>query len=70
VFRSTEQRAAVVVTTTRRRAEIAGVAGSGAARTLLFPIEFVGGALIIGALCRLRLRPAPALEPATREDVR
>ncbi|WP_328614906.1 amino acid permease [Amycolatopsis sp. NBC_00355] len=47
------------------RAEIYDVAGSGASWMLLFPLEFVGGALVIGALCWLRLRPAPALEPAT-----
>jgi len=47
------------------RAEIYDLAGSGSPWMLLFPLEFVGGALIVGWLCWLRLRPAPALEPAT-----
>ncbi|WP_329049496.1 amino acid permease [Amycolatopsis sp. NBC_01488] len=46
------------------RPEIYDVTGSGAPWMLLFPIEFVGGALVLGWLCWLRLRPAPALEPA------
>ncbi|WP_290057490.1 amino acid permease [Amycolatopsis solani] len=55
---------AMVVNIGWPRAEIYDVAGSGAPWMLLFPIEFVGGALVIGWLCWLRLRPAPALEPA------
>nr|WP_233223531.1 hypothetical protein [Amycolatopsis sp. CA-128772] len=56
---------AMIVNIAWPRAEIHDLAGSGAPSMLLFPIEFVGGALVIGWLCRLRLRPAPALEPAT-----
>ena len=47
------------------RPEIYDLAGSGSPLMLLFPLEFVGGALLVGWLCWLRLRPAPALEPAT-----
>ncbi|MFI5611906.1 amino acid permease [Amycolatopsis sp. NPDC051903] len=48
------------------RAEIYDLAGSGSPWMLLFPIEFVAAALLIGGLCWLRLRrtAAPALEPA------
>lgn len=56
---------AMIVDIAWPRAEIYDLAGSGSPWMLLFPIEFVGGALVIGWLCWLRLRPAPALEPAT-----
>ncbi|QRP50053.1 amino acid permease [Amycolatopsis sp. FDAARGOS 1241] len=48
------------------RAEIYDLAGSGSPWLLLFPVEFVAAALLIGGLCWLRLRrtAAPALEPA------
>lgn len=55
---------AMIVNIAWPRPEIYDVTGSGAVWALLFPIEFVGGALVIGWLCWLRLRPAPALEPA------
>ncbi|MEU8638306.1 amino acid permease [Amycolatopsis sp. NPDC048633] len=55
---------AMIVNIAWPRPEIYDVTGSGAAWTLLFPIEFVGGALVIGWLCRPRPRRAPALEPA------
>ncbi|MGW4486135.1 amino acid permease [Amycolatopsis sp. NPDC004368] len=48
------------------RAEIYDLAGSGSPWLLLFPVEFVGAALLIGWFCWLRLRRAtsPAFEPA------
>ncbi|HWD05299.1 MAG TPA: amino acid permease [Amycolatopsis sp.] len=48
------------------RAEIYDLAGSGSPWLLLFPVEFVAAAVLIGWLCWLRLRRtvAPALEPA------
>ncbi|MEV4597523.1 amino acid permease [Amycolatopsis sp. NPDC049253] len=48
------------------RAEIYDLAGSGSPWLLLFPVEFVGAALLIGWFCWLRLRRSttPALEPA------
>src|SRR3954470_19138426 len=55
---------AMIVNIAWPRAEIYDVTGSGAPWMLLFPIEFVGGALLLGWLCRPRPRPAPALEPA------
>ncbi|MEV6878838.1 amino acid permease [Amycolatopsis sp. NPDC051128] len=56
---------AMIVNIAWPRAEIYDLSGSGSPWMLLFPIEFVGGALVVGWLCRRRLRPAPALEPAT-----
>jgi urea carboxylase system permease len=55
---------AMIVNIAWPRPEIYDVTGSGAPWMLLFPIEFVGGALVIGWLCRPHPRPAPALEPA------
>lgn len=54
----------MVVDLVRRGAEIHDLTGSGSSWKLSFPLEFVVGALVIGRLCRLRLRLAPALEPA------
>ncbi|WIX97734.1 amino acid permease [Amycolatopsis mongoliensis] len=54
---------AMIVNIAWPRPEIYDVTGSGAPWMLLFPIEFVGGALVIGWLCRPRPRRAPALEP-------
>jgi amino acid transporter len=48
------------------RAEIYDLTGSGSPWLLLFPVEFVGAALLIGWFCWLRQRRTrtPALEPA------
>jgi hypothetical protein len=56
---------AMIVNITWPRNEICDPAGSGSPWLLFLPLEFVGGALLIGRLRRPELRPAPALEPAT-----
>jgi hypothetical protein len=53
----------MIVNPVRPRAEIHDLTGSGAPRMLLFPLEFVGGALVIGRL--LPAAAAPRSRPRT-----
>jgi amino acid transporter len=58
---------AMIVNIAWPRAEIYDLAGTGSPWMLLFPIEFVAAALLVGWVCwrRLRSTPEPALLPAT-----